>query len=160
VERVFWLGATVRERVRLRETAFHRLYSEYVGPHDRHHWRGTSFSYWMLLGGGVGCGHSPEALYPQIYGEDIPLILLTRLHDRSRAAKLLQAIDLTRGFAANNAIYAALRGLKNVSSLREEADWWRQHRGLLKAAVSRHDPADGASPLGHHMDLGRPGIRW
>jgi hypothetical protein len=133
VERVFWLGATVRERVRLHETAFYRLYAESVGPQGPHRWRGTGHSSWFLMSGtGVGCGHFPKALF-----HDSPVALLTRLRDRSRVATVLRAINLTRNSGANDRLFDAIRELHRVTSHHGAEHWWRTHEHLIRKGAAR-----------------------
>jgi hypothetical protein len=151
---VLWFGFPVQWRVRYGDNTYHSLYARFVSAHCRHHWRTDTHSDFepLWLTGGVACGHFPTGLlldlraeelrwFPELLERREALLLLPRLRDRSRPAAILTSFDLVRNNPREDAIFAALTELRQVSSTGEENRWWARHRQLFGSTAEAHRAA-------------------
>lgn len=163
--RVLWFGFPLQRRAGYGDNTFHQLYAQFVTAHCRHNWRRDTHSHWepLWLMWGVGCGHFPTSVllplrqeelrwFPDLQERRKDLLLLPRLRDRARVAAVLASFDLTRTTRREDAIFAALSELKQISSAAEENRWWARHRPLFSSCLevprAVHRNADRAAPEG------------
>ena len=151
---VLWFGLPVQWHVRYGDNTYHYLYARCVSAHCRHQWRTETHSHreplWLTWG--VACGHFPNVLlldlraeelrwFPELLERREALLLLPRLRDRSRAAAILTSFDLVRNNRREDAIFAALTELRQVSSAAEENRWWARHQQLFRPRPEVHRAA-------------------
>jgi hypothetical protein len=151
---ILWYGFPIQWRVRYGDNTYHHLYVRYVSAHCRHRWRTDTQNDWepLWLTGRVACGHFPNVLlldlraeelrwFPELLERREALLLLPRLLDRSRAAAILTSFDLVRNSPREDAIFASLTELRQVSSTAAENRWWARHRHLFGSQTEAHRAA-------------------
>lgn len=124
-----WYGTATRQSVVNSSNPFNSLYRALIPGQCKHQWTQTSRSWINISGGGVACGVD----HPLLFDYDHLLPPLRRLHDRSKAAKLLTSYDQSYGplLPINRLVIRSLRELKTVKTLQDEQRWWGNFQAQL-----------------------------